>query len=250
MADGSARIISPAALQKFGKDFGRNPVGTGPYKFVEWIPNQRVVAEANPDYWGPKPQVRRWVYRPIPEAAGRVVALKTGEADIVLNLPAADVDALQAGPEHHRDRRAGPDDHRGRAAPVQAAVQRRQGPLRPEPRARQGRDHRQRPARGGVAVEHAVDPGPVRHLRLRPAAVRPGEGEAADDRGRLPERLRRDDPLRQRALVRRRPGGRGDAGVLEQRRDQDARSSRSRAPSWCRSSRPTRTRWPAPSSCC
>jgi peptide/nickel transport system substrate-binding protein len=95
MADGSIRIISPAALQKFGKDLGRNPVGTGPFKFVEWIPNQRVVTEQFADYWGPKPGVRRWIYRPIPEAAGRVVALKTGEADLVLNLPAADVDALR-----------------------------------------------------------------------------------------------------------------------------------------------------------
>jgi len=98
MADGSIRIISPAALQKFGKDLGRNPVGTGPYIFKEWIPNQRVVSEANPDYWGPRPQVRRWVYRPIPEAAGRVVALKTGEADVVMNLPAADVEALKQDP--------------------------------------------------------------------------------------------------------------------------------------------------------
>jgi peptide/nickel transport system substrate-binding protein len=56
------------------------------------------VGEANPDYWGPKPNIRRWVYRPIPEAAGRVVALKSGEADIVLNLPAADVDSLKQDP--------------------------------------------------------------------------------------------------------------------------------------------------------
>jgi ABC-type transport system substrate-binding protein len=98
MADGSARIISPAALQKFGKDFGRNPVGTGPYTFEEWVPNDHVSGVANPDYWGPKPQVRRFVYRPIPEAAGRVVAIKTGEADVALNLPAADVEGLKQDP--------------------------------------------------------------------------------------------------------------------------------------------------------
>jgi ABC-type transport system substrate-binding protein len=95
MADGSAKIISPTALQKFGKDLGRNPVGTGPYKFVEWVPNQHVVAEVNPDYWGPKPKVKRFVYRPIPEASGRVVALRTGEADVVLGIPPADVEALK-----------------------------------------------------------------------------------------------------------------------------------------------------------
>jgi ABC-type transport system substrate-binding protein len=95
MADGSARIISPTALQKYGKDFGRNPVGTGPFKFEEWVPNDHVSAVINTDYWGLRPQVRRFVYRPIPEAAGRVVALKTGEADVVLNLPPADVASLQ-----------------------------------------------------------------------------------------------------------------------------------------------------------
>ncbi|HYU19615.1 MAG TPA: ABC transporter substrate-binding protein [Chloroflexota bacterium] len=98
MADGSVKIISPAALQKYGRDFGRNPVGTGPFKFEEWVPNDHVSAIVNPDYWGPKSLVRRFVYRPIPEAAGRVVALKTGEADVVLNLPPADVDNLKQDP--------------------------------------------------------------------------------------------------------------------------------------------------------
>jgi ABC-type transport system substrate-binding protein len=95
LADGSARIISPTALQKYGKDFGRNPVGTGPYVFEEWVPNDHVSAVLNPNYWGPKPGIRRFVYRPIPEAAGRVVALRTGEGDVVLNLPPADVASLQ-----------------------------------------------------------------------------------------------------------------------------------------------------------
>jgi ABC-type transport system substrate-binding protein len=95
MADQAVKIVSPTALQKFGKDFGRNPVGTGPYAFEEWVPNDHVSAVINPDYWGPKPQVRRFVYRPIPEAAGRVIALKTGEADIVMNLPAADFESLR-----------------------------------------------------------------------------------------------------------------------------------------------------------
>jgi peptide/nickel transport system substrate-binding protein len=95
LADGSARIISPTALQKFGKDFGRNPVGTGPYRFEEWIPNDHVSAVVNPDYWGPKPGVRRFVYRPIPEASGRVIALRTGEADVAMSLPPGDVDGLR-----------------------------------------------------------------------------------------------------------------------------------------------------------
>ncbi len=95
MADTSVRIISPTALAKYGKDYGRNPVGTGPYKFEEWVPNDHVSAVINPDYWGAKPQVRRFVYKPVPEASTRVVVLRTGEADVVMNLPPADQATLQ-----------------------------------------------------------------------------------------------------------------------------------------------------------
>ncbi|HEV2359450.1 MAG TPA: ABC transporter substrate-binding protein [bacterium] len=95
MADVSAKIISPAAVRQYGQDFGRHPVGTGPFKFEEWVPNDHVSATANPEYWGPKPRMRRLVYRPIPEPAARVIVLKTGEADAVLNLPPADVPALR-----------------------------------------------------------------------------------------------------------------------------------------------------------
>lgn len=94
LADGSARIISPAALQKFGKDFGRNPVGTGPFRFEEWVANDHISAVINPEYWGNKPQVRRLSYKPVPESATRVVVLRTGEADVVMNLPPADQAAL------------------------------------------------------------------------------------------------------------------------------------------------------------
>ena len=45
-------IVSQAAVEKFGADFGRNPSGTGPFKFAEWRSNEAVVVERNPDYWG------------------------------------------------------------------------------------------------------------------------------------------------------------------------------------------------------
>ncbi|NUN98373.1 MAG: ABC transporter substrate-binding protein [Candidatus Omnitrophica bacterium] len=40
------------AVEKYGDDFFKNPVGTGPFKFVEWVPAQRIVLEKNPKYWG------------------------------------------------------------------------------------------------------------------------------------------------------------------------------------------------------
>ena len=62
-------------------------MGTGPYKFVEWIKDDRVVFEANADYWGGAPQVKRLVFRPIPEGAARVAALQAGDIDIATLIP-------------------------------------------------------------------------------------------------------------------------------------------------------------------
>ncbi len=69
------------------KDFGNKPVGTGPYKFVEWVKGDHVTLQANPDYWGAKPQVQNVVIRTIPEAATRVAALRAGEVDLIRDLP-------------------------------------------------------------------------------------------------------------------------------------------------------------------
>jgi peptide/nickel transport system substrate-binding protein len=67
--------------------YRRRPVGTGAYRFVEHIRDERLVLEAFPDYWGGPRRVRRIVYRPIKEDAARVAALLTGEIDIALRVP-------------------------------------------------------------------------------------------------------------------------------------------------------------------
>ena len=96
MADGSANIICSAALQKMGPaDYGRKPVGTGPFKFEEWVPNDHISATINEDYWGTKPLVKRFVYKPVPDPATRVIVLKSNQADLVFGLPPADVPDLQ-----------------------------------------------------------------------------------------------------------------------------------------------------------
>jgi peptide/nickel transport system substrate-binding protein len=72
-------IPSPTAVQKWGKDFGRHPVGTGPFKFVEWVDNDHLTLEANEDYWGGRPYLDRIIIRIIPEHSVRILALKTGD---------------------------------------------------------------------------------------------------------------------------------------------------------------------------
>ena len=65
----------------------RNPVGTGPYKFVRWNKDEQIVLEANEQWWGGAPKVKTLVFRPIPEHAVRVAALQAGEVDIAVNIP-------------------------------------------------------------------------------------------------------------------------------------------------------------------
>jgi peptide/nickel transport system substrate-binding protein len=63
------------------------PVGTGPFKFVEWQKNERIVVEANDAHWSGKPAVRKATWRPIPELGARIASLQTGQADLIVNVP-------------------------------------------------------------------------------------------------------------------------------------------------------------------
>lgn len=91
-------VVSPAAVEEHGEDYGRNPVGTGPFKFVEWRSNERIVLEANEDYWRGAPSLDRVVFRVVPEEGARMLALRTGEAHMVLNPAPADLPGLEQDP--------------------------------------------------------------------------------------------------------------------------------------------------------
>ena len=95
-------ISSPAALEEFGADYGRNPVGTGPFKFVQWDAQSQIVLERNPDYnWGPEfaahqgpAHLDQVVFRILPEAATRLTAFETGEILVASEPPSLDAIAL------------------------------------------------------------------------------------------------------------------------------------------------------------
>lgn len=63
------------------------PPGTGPFKFVEWKPRQRIVFERYNDYWDQKAYVDRVVLRPAPDDTVRFTALRAGDVDIVERTP-------------------------------------------------------------------------------------------------------------------------------------------------------------------
>ena len=88
-------IVSPTAVGKLGADFSRAPVGTGPFKFVEWKTNTHVIIERFPDYWGDKALLDRVIFKVVPEEGARMIALQTGDADMVLFPSPAQLPALR-----------------------------------------------------------------------------------------------------------------------------------------------------------
>ncbi|HEX9118282.1 MAG TPA: ABC transporter substrate-binding protein [Anaerolineae bacterium] len=83
----SNAIVSPAALEKYKTDVARNPVGTGPYKFVEWVKDDHITMEKNADWWGWKDaslkagNADRVIRRAIKDNSARFAALKAGDCD-------------------------------------------------------------------------------------------------------------------------------------------------------------------------
>ncbi len=78
-----------------GKDFNQNPVGTGPYKFVEWVHGDHIILAANPDYWGGKPQIDKVIIRVIREASQQTIEYEAGNLDIA-SISEADLPRLRA----------------------------------------------------------------------------------------------------------------------------------------------------------
>nr|WP_245985830.1 ABC transporter substrate-binding protein [Maritalea myrionectae] len=80
-------LVSPAAVKEHGEDIGRHPTGTGPFKFVEWASNERVVVDRYADYWGEPAGVQAVVFRPITDANTRVAEMLAGGIDMMVEVP-------------------------------------------------------------------------------------------------------------------------------------------------------------------
>ncbi|HEX7124179.1 MAG TPA: ABC transporter substrate-binding protein [Thermodesulfobacteriota bacterium] len=88
-------IVSPTAVEKHGDAFGRNPVGTGPFRFEEWRSNQSITLVRNDDYWGPKAYLDRVVFRVIPEEGARMIAYDRGDIDMLLRAAPIEMERLK-----------------------------------------------------------------------------------------------------------------------------------------------------------
>ena len=96
------KIISRAAAEGASTaDFnsGKAAIGTGPFKFVEWVPNDRLILERYDDYWGDKPEWSRVVIKPIKSGPARVAALLAGDVDFIDKVPTPDIERLKSDPD-------------------------------------------------------------------------------------------------------------------------------------------------------
>ncbi len=85
---GGLRIISPAAYQRWGKDFSLHPVGTGPFRLGAWEQNRVIVLDRNPDYFKPGlPRLERVELQIMKDGVTRVAALRAGEVDFLNWVP-------------------------------------------------------------------------------------------------------------------------------------------------------------------
>jgi peptide/nickel transport system substrate-binding protein len=90
-----AAVISMEALKKYGKGINENPVGTGPFKFVEWKKDDHITIDAFDGYWGAKPKLARIIFQPVPEASVRALKIKNGEGDVTWVIDPKDVPSLK-----------------------------------------------------------------------------------------------------------------------------------------------------------
>ena len=87
--------MPPKALKEQGvQALAAKPIGTGPFKFVQWVRDEKLVMEKNPDYWQGAPDLNRVTIRFIPEFSARLAALLAGEIDIMKDVPPHTVEML------------------------------------------------------------------------------------------------------------------------------------------------------------
>ncbi|MGM0602771.1 MAG: ABC transporter substrate-binding protein [Bacillota bacterium] len=92
-------IASPEAVKEWGEDYFKHPVGTGAYKFVEWNQGDRVIIEANKNYWRERAYLDKIIFRSIPDNAARFMELQAGTIDMMDGLSPEDVAAVEDSSE-------------------------------------------------------------------------------------------------------------------------------------------------------
>jgi peptide/nickel transport system substrate-binding protein len=96
LASHEGGIISPKAIEKYGKEVINEPNGTGPFVFESWTPGQEVVFNKNEEYWGTGAKVDKVVFKVVPEETTRISMIETGEAHIAEPLSVPMMETVEA----------------------------------------------------------------------------------------------------------------------------------------------------------
>ncbi len=107
LVDRAGMMLSPKAVQAGGADFSRKPLGagTGAFAFVEWVKDDHVGLERNPNYWKKDasgtqlPYIDKLIYRPIVDETVLLTNLKTGDLDVYYTVPGKDYASVKSGSE-------------------------------------------------------------------------------------------------------------------------------------------------------
>ncbi len=96
LADRAGMMVSPKAAQAGGANFGTRPVCSGPYKFVERVPQDRMVFERYANYWNKSAiHFDKVTYTPIPDSTVRLANLKSGQLDFIERVAPSDMEGLK-----------------------------------------------------------------------------------------------------------------------------------------------------------
>ncbi|WP_339060377.1 ABC transporter substrate-binding protein [Tepidibacillus marianensis] len=98
MAMHAASIVSPTAVKKYGKDFSKHPIGTGPFKLEKWTPGVELILTKNDKYFKGAPKLDQIIYKPITEDQTRLTELEAGNLDLIVNIPPDDLGRLKTDP--------------------------------------------------------------------------------------------------------------------------------------------------------
>jgi peptide/nickel transport system substrate-binding protein len=92
LTDRAGMMVSKAAVEKFKDDYARNPVGTGPFRFVEWVKDDHLTIKRFDGYWEKGlPYLDEVIYRPIPDPSVRFTSMRTGQVDFMHQIAPKDV---------------------------------------------------------------------------------------------------------------------------------------------------------------
>ncbi len=87
-----AYLISPKFIDQ------RHPVGTGPFRFVSWVPNETIELSANADYWDGPPKIQRLIFKVVPDSAARLIQLQTDDVQAMDGIDPNDQPTIKDDP--------------------------------------------------------------------------------------------------------------------------------------------------------